>query len=622
MPVFPGIGLDFQPTQALQNFPQQAIALQQLGQQQRKQQAVMQLNQVPGMVESGLYTDKGLVALSQIDPAMRDQAVQKRAVVLEKQSQERKRQADEDKIRDKERQDGIDDDIMIPAIGAYESLKGASDEVRGQAMVKKINEEVDRMVADGRAKKYGMTDEQIARLRQWTSRDDIMLALMKHGKVGTANYLQEQTAERKKAELDKAESGGGVALSDVTKVDPTSGAITKPMENTPIGEGKPLEGPDDLRTAEGLRPSGEPDPDKQLPLGVAVSGETKIVGKDLIAPLITDDQNKPDREKDDFRAKAEKAESEAAKWRKVGGAVGEKRAKEQDAQAQQFWSKQQRQEEQEMKQQRIDLAVQRAKVTQEPLTPEAIDSIAYRYVKGDHQVTSGFARNQAAMHQFAEAIPRMAKKLGYSDDDINRMKMKFHAAAKTVDDFATGQPAKNITALNTAIGHMGLVSKLSEAMGSGDSRTINKALQAISTEFGNPNITNFNIARDAMSDELMRVFRQVGASENEAERWRKDFAAANTPQQIRQGLNVASHLLKSRINALEDQYTRGTGGEKIDVLSNEAGAAIKDIEDKTKIGTQNKKAKGIVTTPSQWTDEKEQRLQELRKKRDAAQSPQ
>ena len=120
MPVYPGIGLDFQPNQALQTFPQQAIAMQQMGMQQRKQQQLMALNQMPGMVEGGLYTDQGIIALSQIDPALRDQAVQKRAQVLEMQSLDRKRRADEDKIRDKERTDVIDD-IMTDVLSDYYS---------------------------------------------------------------------------------------------------------------------------------------------------------------------------------------------------------------------------------------------------------------------------------------------------------------------------------------------------------------------------------------------------------------------------------------------------------------------------------------------------------------------
>ena len=129
-------------------------------------------------------------------------------------------------------------------------------------------------------------------------------------------------------------------------------------------------------------------------------------------------------------------------------------------------------------------------------------------------------------------------------------------------DFTSGPTARNITALNTAIGHLGTVFDLGKALQSGDVRAANKAMQSVATAFGDPRINNFNIARDAVANELTRVFRQVGMSEQETQQWASTIQAANSPQQLTGAVQTVVNLLHSRIDALNDQWNRGMSTDK------------------------------------------------------------
>lgn len=135
----------------------------------------------------------------------------------------------------------------------------------------------------------------------------------------------------------------------------------------------------------------------------------------------------------------------------------------------------------------------------------------------------------------------------------------FGTRAGVRKDFTSGPTSKNITAINTAIGHVGTLSDLSDALNNKDTRAFNAVVNRIQTELGNPNVNNFDTAKAAVGNELMRVFRQVGASETETKDWEAKFSSANSPAQLKGAIKVAVELLHSRIIALNDTYNRGMG---------------------------------------------------------------
>lgn len=129
-------------------------------------------------------------------------------------------------------------------------------------------------------------------------------------------------------------------------------------------------------------------------------------------------------------------------------------------------------------------------------------------------------------------------------------------------DFTSGQTARNITALNTAIGHLGTVYELGKELQTGNVRAANRLYQRIATETGSAQVNNFELARNAVANELTRVFRQVGASEQETREWASTIMAANSPAQLQGAARTVVDLLHSRIQALNDQWNRGMNTDK------------------------------------------------------------
>jgi hypothetical protein len=109
---------------------------------------------------------------------------------------------------------------------------------------------------------------------------------------------------------------------------------------------------------------------------------------------------------------------------------------------------------------------------------------------------------------------------------------------------------------------MELLDRLNDALDTGNSQHINQAVNAIANALGKPEVNNQRIAAQAVGDELMRTFRQVGASESEANAWQAKFADANSKEKMKGATRTAAELLNSRINALDDQRKRGMGTEE------------------------------------------------------------
>ena len=151
--------------------------------------------------------------------------------------------------------------------------------------------------------------------------------------------------------------------------------------------------------------------------------------------------------------------------------------------------------------------------------------------------------------------------------------VNYGTRASTRKDFTSGASGKNLNALNTAIGHLGQLNQAIDALGNTSFTPYNEAKNLISKMTGNPAVTNFNTTKSAVvvapavANELMRVFRQSGASDAEIQEWAKPLNNSNSPDQLRGAVRTAAQLLQSRIEALNNTYNRGMGTANVDTLS-------------------------------------------------------
>jgi hypothetical protein len=127
-------------------------------------------------------------------------------------------------------------------------------------------------------------------------------------------------------------------------------------------------------------------------------------------------------------------------------------------------------------------------------------------------------------------------------------------------DFTSGKYSQMINAANTAIGHMGTLSDKFTALGNTDIPIVNVAKNAISEATGNPQVTGARTVVTALSSELQRVYRQVGAgSVEEIKQWEKNFPFDGSPKQQKEAIDTAAELLASKTNTSQDQWNSVMG---------------------------------------------------------------
>lgn len=129
-------------------------------------------------------------------------------------------------------------------------------------------------------------------------------------------------------------------------------------------------------------------------------------------------------------------------------------------------------------------------------------------------------------------------------------------------DFTSGKSAQAITSLNTVIGHLDTLSKRADELKNKLLPSYNRAANAVLSETGNPAVKNFEIARNAVADELLKVFRSTGGTESEVQAWKQQIDSSGSPEQLKGAVNQALELLGSRVAALQNQYERGLGKPK------------------------------------------------------------
>lgn len=203
--------------------------------------------------------------------------------------------------------------------------------------------------------------------------------------------------------------------------------------------------------------------------------------------------------------------------------------------------------------------------------PKPIADQVKALAEGRMQFPAGFALKSP----YWQNMISMVSQYDPSFDAVN-----YNSRASTRRDFTSGQSSKNITALNTAIGHMGTLQQAADALGNSNTPAINYLVNQVRSATGDPRVNNFDLAKHAVANELMRVFRQVGASETETKAFEERLSSSSSPAQINEALKLGAELLHSRLDALNDTYQRGMGttADVTQLLSPKAKAALASFE--------------------------------------------
>lgn len=190
----------------------------------------------------------------------------------------------------------------------------------------------------------------------------------------------------------------------------------------------------------------------------------------------------------------------------------------------------------------------------------------------------------------------------------------YNARASTLRSFTSGPDAKNVTSINMTIGHLGNLADTADKLRNVDFRAYNTLANWLSVQAGRPDVTNFNIAKAAVSSELTRVFRGTGGNEADIQRWENEINSSASPEQLRGAIGTGLALLDSRIGAMNQTFSRGMNRPATiqQFLDPRSLDTLRRLEKKT--GTEMEELGGVAgrearpTQPTQLTDEQKAKL--------------
>lgn len=117
------------------------------------------------------------------------------------------------------------------------------------------------------------------------------------------------------------------------------------------------------------------------------------------------------------------------------------------------------------------------------------------------------------------------------------------------------------TAINTALAHLAELKELSDELPAGTVKQMNSAKNVLNRNFGDPAVTNFRIALNALSAELARVYKGGVPNEGEIIEWQNALSESFSQNQFDGAFDTASKLLSGKLTALRYGYKSTMGRE-------------------------------------------------------------
>lgn len=149
----------------------------------------------------------------------------------------------------------------------------------------------------------------------------------------------------------------------------------------------------------------------------------------------------------------------------------------------------------------------------------------------------------------------------WSSADILRYSNMVLAQQSIERRYGAGRGANDMTALNTVAHHLKLMTDYASALRTGDTPfteipRLNQIIQAAARERGLPEVTNFNIARDILADEVVRLLTSTGGTEADRAGMQSRLAPMMSEYQQTGALTALEGFVAGRFQALEQGYAR------------------------------------------------------------------
>lgn len=143
-------------------------------------------------------------------------------------------------------------------------------------------------------------------------------------------------------------------------------------------------------------------------------------------------------------------------------------------------------------------------------------------------------------------------------------------------NFSSGDAAKNVTAINTLIGHLGRLDKNSASLNNTNWKALNIPLNKWIEQSGDPRMARTMADVTAVAAELGRVFKGT-VTEGEIKRNVDEISLSRSPQAMHAAIEEFVELMNSRLEGLETQQKRTTDRDD-PLLSPHAQKTLEEIK--------------------------------------------
>lgn len=196
------------------------------------------------------------------------------------------------------------------------------------------------------------------------------------------------------------------------------------------------------------------------------------------------------------------------------------------------------------------------------LTPQTLDFAAETYRQTGLMPITGMGKNAASLRtQILNRATELASGMPAAEAAaaVAANKQDIGSRTKAVKDFSTGKQGQQVNAFNTAIDHLGTMSKLTDALQNNDIKAFNALGNTVARQTGQPAPTDFNAAKQIVTAEVIKAVVASGGGVTERQEAERNFADANSPQQLKGIINTYKQLLGGQLNSLNLQYENTTG---------------------------------------------------------------
>ena len=179
--------------------------------------------------------------------------------------------------------------------------------------------------------------------------------------------------------------------------------------------------------------------------------------------------------------------------------------------------------------------------------PKQVQNLANKLVNYDIPFPSSFALRYPIWTAAIDAASML-------DPDFNAQIYPARYAA--IKDFTSGNNARNLRSIDTAIKHLDSLRGSSKALNNTQIPLLNSLENYIIEQAGDPRPNNYNERADAVAQELTSVFRGTNGSLEDVRRWRSRLSQNMSPEGFKGAIDGAIDLLAGRIEALHSAWQR------------------------------------------------------------------